>query len=74
MDKQHRLTRWAEWQVGELYAFTKLRVQLPPRRLIEVNRIESFVRFEDCTGRSVLSFSWRDRFVHIPSPAGGGVP
>jgi hypothetical protein len=63
MDKQNRLTKWEEWEIGATYQWVKGSLVLDNYRCTEVNRKEGFVRL--ATGRSIESvrqFNWQKRF------------
>ncbi len=66
MDDAGRLTKWAEWEVGEMYQWRKSRQVGAPQRCVEVNRKEGYVRFDRGDEHVYRCYAWRGRFIRVP--------
>lgn len=68
MDKQDRLTRWDEWEVGAHYEHVKGRNACGDSVLVEVNEKEGYVKLKGGgEEKGALDFNWRNRYRLIPT-------
>ena len=71
MDKQERLTKWSEWQIGSHYEWVKGSMVLGNYVLVEVNEKEGYVRMQAVGSPDIVrNYNWQRRYrKRVPSNA-----
>lgn len=68
MDKQGRLTRWDELEIGAQYEWVKYEASNGIHTLIEINKPEGFIlmKTEGCPN-GLHFYAWQNRFRKVQS-------
>ena len=66
MDKQNRLTKWSELELGARYQWLKGGVGGPFFTLVEIDEQRGFIgMLKDGNDRPDLNYNWQNRFRKV---------
>jgi hypothetical protein len=65
MDKQNRLTKWEEWEIGARYEWLKGKTPIGRWTCTEVNRRAGYVAFNRDNAIVTKTFAWQRRYRRI---------